>query len=102
MARSNPKPTNNNNLVKAGHKKTYKSPPPVNRDKRDRRQAGEQQFQSKINFTEEVTTIKFKSGVMVSSTKHVPIPYKYDPTRKRIIFNTFWNPGPDGNGRAPR
>src|ERR1700741_1880213 len=101
MARSNPKPTpRKGDQPKAGKKKSYKAPAPVNREKQDRRMAGEQQFQSKINFTEEVQTIKFKDGVMIPTTKHVPIAYKYDPTRKRIVYNTFWNPGKDGNGRA--
>jgi hypothetical protein len=104
MARGNAKAQDlkSGQSVKAGRKKSYKQPPPVNKDKQDRRMLGEQQFQSKVNFTEEVTVIKFKDGRMVSDTKHVPIPYKYDPTRKRVIFNSFWNPGKDGNGRAPR
>lgn len=102
MARSNPKPTKTDGQVKAGKKKAYKPPAPVNRDKQDARLAGEQQFHSKVNFTEEVQSIKFKDGVMVSTTKHVPVAYRYDETRKRIVFNTFWNPGPSGNGRAPR
>lgn len=102
MARSNPKPTKSDGQVKAGKKKAYKAPPSVNREKQDARMAGEAQFHSKVNFTEEVTTIKFKDGVMVPSVKHVPIAFRYDETRKRIVYNTFWNPGPSGNGRAPR
>lgn len=103
MARSNAKPTESKNEnIKAGRKKAYKEPPRINRDKQDRREAGEQQFQSLVNFTEEVPSVKLKDGVWVTGVKHVPVPYKYDPTRKRIVFNTFWNPGPDGNGRAPR
>jgi hypothetical protein len=102
MARGNPKPKESSGSVKAGKKKSYKAPPPVNKTKEDARLLGEQQFHSKVNFTEEVTVIKFKNGVMIPGTKHLPIPYRYDPTRKRIVYNTFWNPGPDGNGRAPR
>lgn len=102
MARSNPKPTSNNTAVKAGKKKSYKAPPPVNKEKQDARLMGDQQFQSKENFTEEVTVIKFKDGVMVPSVKHIPIAFRYDESRKRLVYNTFWNPGKDGNGRAPR
>jgi hypothetical protein len=98
MAKSNPKPSSNDNKVKAGKKKSYIAPPPVNQDKRDRRLLGEQQFHSKINFTEEVTVIKFKDGVMTAATKHVPIPFKYDPTRKQIVYNTFYVHG-KGNGQ---
>ena len=84
--------------TKAGRKKSYQSPPPRNQAKQDARTLGEQQFHSKINFTEEVQTIKFKDGKMVPSVKHVPIPYKYDPDRKRIVYNTFYVHG-KGNGQ---
>lgn len=101
MARGNPKPSDNTN-VKAGRKKSFKAPPPVNKIKQDARILGEQQFHSKENFTQEVQVIKFKDGVMVPSIKHVPIAYRWDKNRKHMVYNTFWNPGPDGNGRAPR
>lgn len=102
MAKSNPKPSKSEGTVKAGKKKSYKAPPPVNREKQDRRLMGEQQFQSKENFTEEIQTVSMKDGVLRMVTKHVPVPFRYDPDRKRLVFNTFWNPGKDGNGRAPR
>lgn len=91
MARSNPKPTKTDGQVKAGKKKSYKAPPPVNRVKQDARLLGEQQFWSKENFTEEIFEIKMRDGVLVHSVKHVSIPYRYDPTRKRLVFNTFFN-----------
>ena len=77
--------------VKAGRKKSYKPPPPVNKDKQDRRALGEQQFHSKVNFTEEVQVIGIRNNQLVMNSKHVSIPFKYDPTRKRIVFNSFYN-----------
>lgn len=100
MARSNPK-TTDNTVVKAGKKKHYKAPPPVNKDKQDARLLGNQQFYSKVNFTVEVQTIKIKDGVLIPSIKHVPIPYKYDPTRKRLVYNSFYVQG-KGNGQDNR
>lgn len=94
MARSNPKPTaRKGDEPKAGKKKRFRSPPPVNREKQDRREAGEQQFHSKVNFTEEVQSFKMKNGVLMPSVKHVSIPYLYDETRKRVVFNSFFNHG---------
>lgn len=94
MARSNPKPTTRQgDQPKAGKKKNYKAPPPVNKDKQDRRILGDQQFVSKVNFTEEVQTIRFRDGKMISDVKHVPIPYKYDPTRKHLVYNSFYEWG---------
>ena len=103
MAKGQAKPTTRtaDHKVKAGKKKSYTAPPPVNQEKRDRRLLGDQQFHSKINFTEEVTVIKFKDGVMTAATKHVPIPFKYDPTRKRIVYNTFYVHG-KGNGQEKK
>jgi|SRR5688572_563844 len=100
MARGNAKPqeSKSGQSVKAGRKKSYKPPPPVNREKQDRRLIGEQQFHSKVNFTEEVQVMRFRDGKVIMDTKHVPIPFKYDPTRKRIVFNTFYVPG-KGNGQ---
>lgn len=100
MARGNAKPVEAKpgKTVKAGRKKMYKEPPPVNKDKRDRRLLGEQQFHSKINFTEEVQVMRYKDGKVIMDTKHVPIPYRYDPTRKRIVYNSFYVQG-KGNGQ---
>lgn len=100
MARGNAKPqeVKSGQSIKAGKKKRYQDPPPVNKDKQDRRALGEQQFHSKINFTEEVQMMKLRDGRVITETKHVPIPYKYDPTRKRIVFNTFYVQG-KGNGQ---
>lgn len=100
MARSNAKPEalKSGQTVKAGRKKSYKAPPPVNKDKQDRRQLGEQQFHSKVNFTEEVQVIRIRDGRLTMDSKHVPIPYRYDPTRKRIVYNSFYVQG-KGNGQ---
>lgn len=77
--------------VKAGKKKSYKAPPPVNKEKQDRRLLGEQQFHSKVNFTEEVQVLAVRKDRLISESKHVSIPFKYDPTRKRLVFNSFYN-----------
>lgn len=93
MARSNAKPIalKSGEVVKAGRKKSYKAPPPVNKGKQDRKLLGEQQFHSKVDFTEEVQTIKIVDGVLTIRTKLVSIPFKYDHTRKRIVFNSFYD-----------
>lgn len=95
MARSNAKPQQlkSEQKIKAGRKKSYKAPPPVNKIKQDARLLGDQQFFSKVNFTEETQTIKIVDGILVSRTKDVPIPYRYDPTRKRLVMNSFYEWG---------
>lgn len=104
MARSNAKPqeVKSGQKVKAGRKKMFQAPPPVNKEKQDRRRMGEQQFHSKVNFTEEVQVMKFRDGKVFIDSKHVSIPYKYDPTRKQVVFNSFYVHGKSEGEKSRR
>ena len=83
------KPMDRGGAVKAGKKKSYQAPPPVNLEKKVAREAGEQQFQSPSQLT--VLASKFvvdkKTGRIVLKTYDEPVPFLYDPTRKRFVYS---------------
>ena len=75
--------------VKAGKKKPFQAPQPVNRAKQEARELGEKQFITKEQLSVPGTKIVVDKLTGKISTKviAIPVPFLWDEHRKHFIFS---------------
>lgn len=78
-------------IPKAGNKRSYKAPPPLNPEKQRAREAGEQQFQSEEQFTVPSTKVVLDKKTMTFITKlyNEPVAFRYDENRKQFVYGVM-------------
>lgn len=78
-----------NTAVKAGKKKSYVAPPAPNPENQRRREAGQQQFQSREQFTQKIVKVVLNKKTFQFEDKIVddPIPFIWDKDRKQFVYS---------------